>query len=170
MLTGPGKARITLKVVGNDWYEDQSDYYDQEVYAKPTITITSTKATSNHVSKDNERVWSPVFTDDSFKVSMETASSIYEKADHVTVMLLDGTQELDSKNIGISSLSAIQFKPQSSWVGKSLKVKVVAKNVVGQENEVTLAHEIRVGTLELAVSIDTLKLSSVKTEIGRAHV
>ncbi|MGE4802845.1 Ig-like domain-containing protein [Yersinia hibernica] len=147
-LAGPGKARITLRVVGNDWYEEQSGSYQQEVYVKPKVSISSTRATSNHVSKDNERVWSPVFTDDNLQVSMTTASSIYERANSVTAILLDGTQELARKDITISSSSAIDFNPKPDWAGRSLKVKVVAKNGYGQENEVTLAHEIRVGTLE----------------------
>ncbi|HEN3480611.1 TPA: Ig-like domain-containing protein [Yersinia enterocolitica] len=143
-LKGGGKASITLKVVGNDWYEGQSGSYEHEVYAKPKITITKTRATSNRVGKDNESVWSPVFTDDKFEVNLETSGSNYEKANHVTVSLLDGNKTLDSKDVSISSNSAITFKPQPDWVGKSLKVKVIAKNRVGQESEITLQNEIKV--------------------------
>jgi adhesin/invasin len=143
-LTGPGKASITLKIVGNDWYEGQSSSYEQEVYVKPTITITKTTARSKHVNKDNERVWSPVFTDDKFEVMLKTSSSDYEKADHVTVTLLEGNNELTSKSVNISSNSSVEFKPQSDWVGKNLKIKVVAKNSVGQENEIFGNDEIKV--------------------------
>ncbi|MGL4486094.1 MAG: Ig-like domain-containing protein [Yersinia sp. (in: enterobacteria)] len=143
-LTGPGKARITLKIVGNDWYEGQSSSYEQEVYVKPTITITKTTARSKHVDKDNERVWSPVFTDDKFEVILKTSSSDYEKADHVTVTLLEGNNELASKSMSISSNSSVEFNPQSNWVGKNLKIKVVAKNSLGQENEIFGNDEIKV--------------------------
>ncbi|CRY09052.1 putative adhesin [Yersinia enterocolitica] len=145
---GPGKARITLQVVGNDWYEEQSSSYEQEVYATPKVSIRETTAISNSVKKVNERVWSPVFTNDNFGVTVDNSQSKYERADSVKVILLDGTQELASKELGITTSSSFEFKPKPDWVGKSLKVKVVAKNDVRQENEVTLDHEVRVGTLE----------------------
>ncbi|HDL8468630.1 TPA: Ig-like domain-containing protein [Yersinia enterocolitica] len=143
-LAGPGKARITLKVVGNDWYEEQTGSYEHEVYVKPRIVIDKTTATSNRNGKDNERVWSPVFTDDKFKVDLSTSGSNYEKARYVTVTLLDGNKTLDSKRVSIGSYSSVEFKPQPDWVGKSLKVKAVAENVVGQESEAFWKDEIKV--------------------------
>ncbi|CRY22320.1 inverse autotransporter beta-barrel domain-containing protein [Yersinia enterocolitica] len=144
MLTGPGKARITLKVVGNDWYEEQTGSYEHEVYAKPIITITKTTATSNHVGKDNESEWSPVFTDDKFKVMLKNSGSDYQKANSVTVTLQHGNKELVSESMTIHSDTYAEFKPQPDWVGKSLKVKVVARNAVGQESKDFLSNEIKV--------------------------
>ncbi|HDL8509688.1 TPA: Ig-like domain-containing protein [Yersinia enterocolitica] len=143
-LAGPGKARITLKVVGNDWYEEQTGSYEHEVYVNPRIVIDKTTATSNRTGKDNGRVWSPVFTDDKFKVDLRTSGSNYEKAKSVTVTLLDGNKTLDSQEVSIGSYPSAEFKPQPDWVGKSLKVKVVAKNVVGQESEAFWKDEIKV--------------------------
>ncbi|HII2979236.1 TPA: Ig-like domain-containing protein [Yersinia enterocolitica] len=141
---GPGKARITLQVVGNDWYEEQSSSYEQEVYATPKVSIRETTTISNSVKKVNERVWSPVFTNDNFGVTVDNSQSKYERADSVKVILLDGTQELASKELGITTSSSFEFKPKPDWVGKSLKVKVVAKNDVGQEREAFWKDEIKV--------------------------
>ncbi|WP_145574069.1 Ig-like domain-containing protein [Yersinia mollaretii] len=146
-IKGPGQANITLKVVGNDWYEAQSGSYQQEVFTKPNITIRSTTATSNKVKKDNTREWSPVFTDDSFEVVVNTASSKYEKADSIVVTLLDGTQELAREEHTISTERTIKFMPKKEWVNKSVKIKVVAKSHFGPQNDV-VSNEIRVGALE----------------------
>lgn len=146
-LKGPGQASIKLKVVGNDWYEEQSGSYQQEVFAKPNIFITSTAATSNKVRKDNTTEWSPVFTDDGFEVVVNTASSKYEKADSVTAVLLGDGQELERKSDGISTAATIKFMPKAGWVGKSLKVRVIAEGKFGLKNE-TYSDEIKVGVLE----------------------
>ncbi|EPZ8123967.1 Ig-like domain-containing protein [Yersinia enterocolitica] len=149
-LTGPGKARITLKVVGNDWYEEQTGSYEHEVYAKPKIGITNTRATSNRTSKDNERVWSPVFTDDGFKVELRNEySEKYQAADRAKVSLLDSNsdKELVGKEIylpGGRGITTVTFEPKPEWVGKNLKIKVVAVNGVGQESQKFGKNEIRV--------------------------
>ncbi|CNH77589.1 putative adhesin [Yersinia mollaretii] len=147
-IKGPGQANITLKVVGNDWYEAQSGSYQQEVFAKPNISIRSTTAISNKVRKDNAREWSPVFTDDGLEVVVNTANSKYEKADSVTAVLLGDGQELERKSDGISTAATIKFMPKAGWVGKSLKVRVIAEGSFGQQNTIDLPNEIKVATLE----------------------
>lgn len=146
-IKGPGQANITLKVVGNDWYEAQSGSYQQEVFAKPDISIGSTTLTSNKVANNVTRVWSPVFTDDKLEVVVKNANSKYEKADSIVVTLLDGTQELAREEQTISTERTINFMPKKEWVNKSVKFKVVAKSHFGLQKEI-VSDEIRVGTLE----------------------
>ncbi|CNH17109.1 putative adhesin [Yersinia aldovae] len=149
-LTGPGKARITLKVVGNDWYEEQSGSYEQEVYVKPKITITKTTATSKHVDAVNGTAWSPVFTDDNFKVELRNEySEKYQAADRAKVSLLDsnGDKELVGKEINLPGgrgITTVTFEPKPEWVDKNLKIKVVAVNGVGQESQKFGKNEIKV--------------------------
>ncbi|WP_253271903.1 Ig-like domain-containing protein [Yersinia mollaretii] len=142
-IKGPGQANITLKVVGNDWYEAQSGSYQQEVFARPNISIRSTTATSNKVNENDARVWSPVFTDDGLAVVVNTANSKYEKADSIVVTLLDGTQELAREEQTISTERTIKFMPKKEWVNKSVKIKVVAKSHFGPQNDI-VSDEIRV--------------------------
>ncbi|WP_261372417.1 hypothetical protein [Yersinia aldovae] len=149
-LAGPGKARITLKVVGNDWYEEQSGSYEQEVYVKPTITIFKTTATSKHADAVNGTAWSPVFTDDSFKVELRNEfSEKYQAAGRAKVSLLDsnGDKELAGKEINLPSgrgITTVTFEPKPEWVDKNLKIKVVAVNSVGQESQKFGKNEIKV--------------------------
>ncbi|WP_227728608.1 Ig-like domain-containing protein [Yersinia proxima] len=148
-FTGPGKARITLKVVGNDWYEEQSGSYEQEVYAKPKATITETIARSNSADKVNEIVWSPVFTDDDLKVKLRSEYSGYKQATTATVSLLDSNGNIVLANETVylrydRGIETVTFKPKPEWVGKNLKIKVLARNIKGQESETFGANEIRV--------------------------
>ncbi len=145
-LEGPGQANITLKVVGNDWYEAQSGSYQQEVFAKPNIVITSTTATSKQVKENNPSVWSPVFINDSFEVAVRNADSKYQKAISVTAVLFGDGHELERKPTAISDSATVTFMPKAGWVGKSLKVKLISEGKFGLQNE-TVSDEIKVATL-----------------------
>ncbi|WP_145563898.1 Ig-like domain-containing protein [Yersinia aldovae] len=132
-----GRTRITLKVLGNDWYEEQSAHYDLTVYGRPNIKVTAA-VTNNDKSDTNTSVWSPVFTDDSFKVIVRNSDMEYEVANSATVILLGNKKELEKKTLnmgGAGTTSEFEFMPNTNWSGKKLTYKVTAKGVFGDEIE-----------------------------------
>ncbi|WP_261423544.1 Ig-like domain-containing protein [Serratia quinivorans] len=123
-----GRAELTLKVLGNDYYEESSGSYAIEIYGAPKIKLTDINFYSLG-AKQSGTDWKPYLVDDSFSVAWRSEdNSEYRKPSKVVISLMsDRDIVFDKKEYSNGETGGTAtFTAKSHWVGTALKIKVEA--------------------------------------------
>jgi adhesin/invasin len=136
---GKGRARLTLSVAANDYYNASTGYYDVKVYTRPAISMGTVSYTGKGAT-GSSGTWTPVFVDDRISVSWSTdVASEFSKPESVTVYLKDsGGNVLSTQNVTSPAGSqTTTMDPKTTFWGKNIYVELVAKGYETLTNSVT---------------------------------
>ncbi len=130
-----GKARLTLNIVANDYYNASVGHYDVLIYSKPSINMGSISYISKGVSSSSGE-WKPLYTTDALTVvwSADT-SNAYTAPDSVDIVLKTRSGVVLSSQTQRSPTGSISttFTPQRSFWGQNVTATLVAKGYGGLE-------------------------------------
>ncbi|ANI31715.1 hypothetical protein PL78_18075 [Yersinia entomophaga] len=123
-----GKARLTLTMASNEFYEESSGYYDVEIYGKPSISGKVVHLSKGQSSESNK--WNPTFTRDTISVNWSSESSNkYTAPTKVVIQIFDNSTNAKLEEITETSSfmsKTTTFQPKESYWGKRLRIVATA--------------------------------------------
>lgn len=182
---GKGRARLTLSVAANEYYNASSAYYDVLVYTRPAVNLGAINYISKGSTGSSGR-WTPVFTDDNIIITWSAdTSNDFSKPESVTVYLKDsnGNTLAEKTESSASGSKTTTITPKESFWGKAMHVELMAKgfgtlatSIVSDKIAVENLKPSALGTFEQSHVIKYVITSSGKfddacqtSQFGRTH-
>ncbi|MDN0086131.1 Ig-like domain-containing protein [Yersinia nurmii] len=123
-----GKARLTLTMASNEFYEESSGYYDVEIFGKPSISGKVVHLSKGQSSSSNK--WNPTFTRDTISVNWSSGiSNKYMAPTKVVIQMFDNStndklEEITETSSFMSKTTT--FPAKESYWGKRLRIVATA--------------------------------------------